>query len=374
MAPFDFRIEAREGRARAGVLTTPHGPLQTPVFAPVGTQASVKAVTPAQLEEVGASLILANTYHLYLRPGEETVAMLGGLHRFMQWPHPILTDSGGYQVFSLKGIRSVDEDGVTFKSHIDGSMHRLTPEKAVRIQEQLGADIIMVLDECPPPADRAANESALRRTHAWALRARAAHQRADQALFGIVQGGIFPDLREQSARYVSSLGFFGLAIGGLSVGEEKDETYRVLDWMDSLLPEESPRYLMGVGTPADLVEGVARGVDLFDCVLPTRLARHHAALLRHGRINILAAAHAQDPSPLDSACDCYACRNFSRAYLRHLVQSKEILGSTLLTIHNLRLLLNLIREIRAAIVQGSFRSLVEEFRHEGSSGTAASGR
>jgi queuine tRNA-ribosyltransferase len=369
---FEYEVIASQGRARAGIFHTPHGTLETPVFAPVGTQATVKAVTPAQLEEIGASLILANTYHLYLRPGEDTVANLGGLHQFMQWPHPILTDSGGYQVFSLKGIRSVDDDGVSFKSHIDGSLHRLTPEKAIQIQEKLGADIIMVLDECPSPGDRAANETALRRTHAWALRAREAHQRGDQALFGIVQGGIFPDLREQSAQYLSSLDFFGLAIGGLSVGEEKHQTYSVLDWMDAQLPANKPRYLMGVGTPADLVEGVARGVDLFDCVLPTRLARHHAALLRHGRINILAAAYAQDASPLDPQCHCYTCRKFSRAYLRHLVLAKEILGSTLLSIHNLFLLVTLIQEIRTAIVQGHFHLLVEEFRHEEKPGMAAS--
>jgi queuine tRNA-ribosyltransferase len=365
MRGFAFHLDAQDGAARAGVFATPHGSLQTPVFAPVGTQAAVKAVTPAQLEEVGASLILANTYHLYLRPGAETVSALGGLHAFMHWPNPILTDSGGYQVFSLKGIRSIDEDGVTFKSHIDGAMHRLTPELAVGIQERLGADIIMTFDECTVPGDRQANENALRRTHAWALRCREAHRREDQALFGIVQGGIFPDLREDSARYISSLDFFGHAIGGLSVGEEKRETYRVLDWMNEILPAEKPRYLMGVGTPRDLVEGVARGVDLFDCVLPTRLARHHAALLRHGRVNILAAAHAQDSSPLDPDCGCYTCRNFSRAYLRHLVQAKEMLGATLITMHNLALLLNLMREIRVAILSGNFARLREEFSAEG---------
>lgn len=361
MSGFKFHVAARDGRARAGILSTPHGELQTPVFAPVGTQASVKALTPAQLEEIGASLVLANTYHLYLRPGEETIAELGGLHKFMQWPHPLLTDSGGYQIFSLKGIRDVDDEGVTFKSHLDGMLHRLTPEKVVHIQERLGADIIMVLDECPAPGDRTANEIALRRTHAWADRSLVAHKRGDQALFGIVQGGVFQDLREESARYISSLGFLGHAIGGLSVGEEKQDTYRVLDWMDELLPEDRPRYLMGVGTPEDLVAGVARGIDLFDCVLPTRLARHHAALIRHGRINILASVYARDPAPLEQGCDCYTCLHFSRAYLRHLVLGKEILGATLITIHNVKLLLNLAREIRLAILDGTMHRLIEEF-------------
>jgi queuine tRNA-ribosyltransferase len=361
MSGFSYRLTAQDRSARAGELATPHGVLETPVFAPVGTQASVKALTPAQLEEVGASLILANTYHLYLRPGADTVANLGGLHAFMHWPQPILSDSGGYQVFSLKGIRSIDDDGVTFKSHIDGAMHRLTPERAVDIQEALGADIIMTLDECTIPGDREANVEGLRRTHAWALRCREAHRRPDQALFGIVQGGIFEDLREQSAEYISSLGFFGHAVGGLSVGEEKRDTYRILECMDRCLPKDKPRYLMGVGTPRDLVEGVARGMDMFDCVLPTRLARHHSALRRHDRVNILAAGYARDPAPLDPDCGCYTCQHFSRAYLRHLVLAKEMLGATLLTIHNLSLLLNLMREIRAAIQHGTFSDLQAEF-------------
>jgi queuine tRNA-ribosyltransferase len=362
MSPFDFQLLGRSGRARAGILNTPHGKIPTPIFAPVGTQASVKALTPAQLEEIGVSLLLANTYHLYLRPGSQIIAELGGLHEFMQWPHPILTDSGGYQVFSLRGIRTVDEDGVTFKSHLDGLMHRLTPEKAVEIQAQLGADIIMALDECPHPHDRGMNETAMRRTNAWAERSMRAHRRTDQALFGIVQGGIFEDLREESARSITAMGFFGHAIGGLSVGEEKRDTYRVLEWMDALLPEEKPRYLMGVGTPADLVEGVGRGVDMFDCVLPTRLARHHAALLRHGRINILGAALAKDARPIASGCECYTCRHFSRAYLRHLMLAKEILGATLVTIHNVYLLMSLIREIHQAILAGDFPTLQEEFK------------
>jgi queuine tRNA-ribosyltransferase len=331
---------------------------------PVGTQATVKSVTPAQLEELGVTILLANTYHLYLRPGDGLIAELGGLHKFMNWPRPILTDSGGYQVFSLRSIRAVDEEGVTFKSHWDGSLHRLTPEKAVAIQENLGADIIMALDECPEPRDYDYNRAAAERTHAWARRSLFAHHRPDQALFGIVQGGIFKDLREESAAYIASLGFLGNAIGGLSVGESKTETYQVLDWMDACLPEDRPRYLMGVGTPADLVEGVARGIDMFDCVLPTRLARHHTAILRHGRLNLMGATYARDPLPLDPACSCYTCANFSRAYLRHLVQSKEILGATLLTIHNISVLLSLMADIRTAISGGRFHLLREEFQSE----------
>jgi queuine tRNA-ribosyltransferase len=368
---FPFEISARDGRARTARLQTPHGVIPTPVFMPVGTQASVKALTPAQLEESGATILLANTYHLYLRPGDELIAALGGLHKFMNWPKPILTDSGGYQVFSLRSIRAVDEEGVTFKSHWDGSLHRLTPEKVISIQENLGADIIMALDECPEPRNYAYNRAALERTHAWARRSLDAHRRSDQALFGIVQGGIFKDLREESAAFISSLGFPGNAVGGLSVGESKTETYRVLDWMDSCLPEDRPRYLMGVGTPADLVEGVARGMDMFDCVLPTRLARHHTAILRHGRLNLMGATFARDPLPVDPTCSCYTCANFSRAYVRHLLQSKEILGATLLTIHNLSILLHLMSDIRTAIAGGWYRRLREEFQSDAEAVTPA---
>jgi queuine tRNA-ribosyltransferase len=364
MAPFAWKLAGMDGRARAGVYQTPHGDIQTPVFAPDGTQATVKALSPAQLEEVGVSLILANTYHLYLRPGEKIIAGLGGLHDFMQWPHPILTDSGGFQVFSLRAIRAVDDDGVTFKSHLDGSLHRLTPEASIAIQEKLGADIIMALDEVPLPQDRALNETALRRTHAWAERCRNTHRREDQALFGIVQGGVFRDLREQSAQAITAMGFDGLAIGGLSVGESKKDTYQVLEWMDAALPVEKPRFLMGVGTPRDLVEAVSRGVDFFDCVMPTRLARHHAALLRHGRMNILGASFAEDPRPIDPDCLCYTCQHFSRAYIRHLVQSREMLGATLLSIHNVHILVHLAVEIRESILEGTFAALVEEFRME----------
>jgi queuine tRNA-ribosyltransferase len=358
---FTYELQTRQSHARAGVLHTPHGDLLTPLFAPVGTQASVKAITPAQLDELGASLVLANTYHLYLRPGDELVAEMGGLHRFMDWPHPILTDSGGFQVFSLAENRKIDEDGVTFKSHIDGSVHRLTPEKAIAIQENLGADIIMAFDECAPPADREYNQRAIRRTHAWAERCLASKTRNDQALFGIVQGGIFADLRQASAEYIVSLGFPGIAIGGLSVGETKEEMHAALEVLDAALPEDKPRYLMGVGTPEDLVNGVLRGIDLFDCVLPTRLARHNAAMTRMGRLNLVNAAYARDPRPIDESCTCYTCQHFSRAYLHHLVVSREMLSATLLSIHNIHTLLQLTHEMRQAILENRFDTFAQEF-------------
>ncbi len=358
---FDFTLSAQSGRARAGAFSTPHGDLLTPVFAPVGTAATVKALTPAQLHELGATLVLSNTYHLYLRPGDELVRDLGGLHTFMQWPGPILTDSGGFQVFSLSDTRKIDDDGVTFKSHIDGSLHRFTPEKSILIQENLGADIIMAFDECPPPLDRAYNEIALARTHAWAARCLAAKTRPDQALFGIAQGGIFPDLRAQSARHLAALDFPGYAIGGLAVGETKAEMHAMLDVMDAELPARKPRYLMGVGSPEDLVHGVARGVDIFDCVLPTRLARNHAALTRTGRLNLKNAPFARDPRPVEPGCACYCCAHFTRAYVRHLVVANEILAAVLLTLHNVHLLLTLMREMRAAILAGTFAAYASDF-------------
>ena len=276
--PFQFDLIATENAARAGVFHTPHGDLETPVFAPVGTQATVKAVSPDQLSATGASLVLANTYHLYLRPGADLIAEMGGLHSFMQWSKPMLTDSGGFQVFSLAAIRKIDEDGVTFKSHIDGSMHRLTPESSIAIQEKLGADMIMAFDECASPYDEAYNQEAVKRTHAWAERCQKAKTRQDQALFGIVQGGVFPDLRRESAKTIAGMGFSGHAIGGLSVGETKTEMHAMIELVNAFLPAEKPRYLMGVGSPEDLIECVARGIDIFDCVLPTRLARHQSAL------------------------------------------------------------------------------------------------
>jgi queuine tRNA-ribosyltransferase len=366
-----FQLTHTDGRARAGVLRTPHGEIHTPVFMPVGTQATVKAVPPRDLEAMEAQIILANTYHLYLRPGDELIARRGGLHRFMGWSRPILTDSGGFQVFSLSAIRKIDDDGVTFKSHLDGSFHRFTPEKAISIQENLGADIIMCLDECPPSTDRDYNPIALARTHAWAVRCRQAHRRADQALFGIVQGGIFPDLREQSARFLTALDFPGYAIGGLAVGESKADMFQIITWMDDLLPADKPRYLMGVGEPTDLIRAVARGVDMADCVLPTRLARHGAAFTRDGRINMRNRIYAEDDRPIDPECGCYACRHFSRAYIRHLLQAGEILGMYLMSIHNIAFLLDLMREMRAAIVEGRFQAFAERWLARYEAGCAA---
>lgn len=367
---FQFELLGESGRARAGVFSTPHGDLQTPLFAPVGTQATVKAITPAQLEDLGASLVLANTYHLYLRPGDELVAELGGLHKFMQWPHPMLTDSGGFQVFSLSARREVDEDGVNFRSHLDGSSHRFTPERVMSIQENLGADIIMVLDECAEPNDRAYNEQALVRTHAWAKRCLEARTRPDQALFGIVQGGIFDDLRQRSAEFIASLGFEGHAIGGLSVGESKADMHRTLDVVNAILPKDKPRYLMGVGTPEDLVEGVKRGIDLFDCVLPTRLGRNNAVFLRTGaRLNLKNAEFIRDEHPIDANCGCYTCSTFSRAYLRHLIQAKEMLSATLLSIHNLYTLIQLAKDLRTAILSDDFDTLIDSLQIKGSLST-----
>ena len=358
---FEYKILTTQSRARAGVFHTPHGDLLTPVFAPVGTQAAVKTLTPAQVEELGATLVLANTYHLYLRPGDELVREMGGLHTFMQWPRPLLTDSGGFQVFSLAQTRKVDEDGVTFKSHVDGTMHRFTPEKSIAIQENLGADIIMAFDECADPNDYNYIPKAMERTHRWAERCLAAKRRVDQALFGILQGGVNPDLRAASAKFISSLPFPGIAIGGLSVGETKAETYAMLDLVNNILPEDKPRYLMGVGTPEDLIEGIRRGVDIFDCVLPTRLARHHAVFSPEGRLNLMNAAFARDKRPIDKTCTCYTCQTFTRAYLRHLIAAKELLAGTLLSIHNLSALIRLMNEIRAAIIDGTFESRVPEW-------------
>ena len=365
--PFDFTIEATDGPARLGRFATPHGPLETPVFAPVGTQATVKAMTPRDLRELGATLVLANTYHLYLRPGDELIRDLGGLHRFMAWDGPILTDSGGFQVFSLSDTRRIDADGVTFKSHLDGSTHRFTPEKSIAIQENLGADIIMMFDECPPPNEYDYVKQSLGRTHPWAERCLTAKTRPDQALFGIVQGGVFPDLREASARFLMGLDLPGYAIGGLAVGETKAEMHAVLEALHPVLPADRPRYLMGVGAPEDLVNGVLRGIDIFDCVLPTRIARNGAALVggrgdrNGGRINLRNAQYTADPQPIDPACDCPTCAHFSRAYLRHLVMANEILAHILLTTHNLHFLLRLMDDLRKAIRKGTLADFAGEF-------------
>lgn len=357
---FDFTVTSKNNRSRTGVFSTPHGDLITPVFAPVGTQATVKTLTPEHLKGINASLVLSNTYHLYLRPGDELVRDMGGLHKFMQWPNPMLTDSGGFQVFSLAKTRKIDEGGVTFKSHIDGSTHRFTPEKSIAIQENLGADIIMAFDECSDPNDHEYTKLAMKRTHAWAERSLKAKTRADQALFGIVQGGVDPVMRAESAKFIASLDTPGIAIGGLSVGETKEEMHTTLDVVTPLLPEGRPRYLMGVGTPEDLINGVLRGIDIFDCVLPTRLARHHSAFAPEGRLNMMNATFARDERPIDETCDCYACTTFTRAYIRHLIMAKELLAGTLISIHNLRALIRLMESIRVYIAEGSFESRAPE--------------
>jgi queuine tRNA-ribosyltransferase len=356
---FSFAVESTSGRARAGRLQTPHGAVETPAFMPVGTAGTVKAMTMQSLREAGAQIMLANTYHLMLRPGEDVVADLGGLHGFSGWTGPILTDSGGYQVFSLADLRTIDEEGVRFQSHLDGSPHLLTPERSMEVQQHLGADLIMAFDECPPyPAVREVVEAAVGRTTRWAARSQAAHQRRDQWLLGIVQGGVFDDLREQSARALLPLDFPGYAIGGLSVGEPKEDMQRVLSLLDPILPAEKPRYLMGVGTPEDLVEGIARGVDLFDCVLPTRNGRNGQLFTSRGRLSIRNARFKRDPRPPDADCACYTCRTASRAYLRHLHQAGEMTAAMLMTIHNLTFYLDTLRRIRQSIALGRF----EEFR------------
>ncbi len=359
---FCLEKTSRDTRARLGKLVTSHGEVSTPVFMPVGTQGTVKAVTPDELTDIGFRLILANMYHLYLRPGPEVIREAGGLHRFMNWPGSILTDSGGYQVFSLSPLRDIVEDGVTFRSHLDGSTHFLTPEKVVETQEALGADIIMPLDECVPyPCEREYVQAAAERTIRWAQRCREAKSREDQALFGIVQGGVYLDLRVKNAQDLVGVGFDGYAVGGLSVGEPAELMYQVLEETVPVLPKDQPRYLMGVGTPDHLIEGVLRGIDMFDCVFPTRVARNGTALTWQGKVVVRNAAFARDFAPLDSECRCYTCSNFSRAYLRHLFKAREILGPRLVTIHNLYFLFELMKKIREAIRMDCLESFRREF-------------
>lgn len=348
--------------ARAGSLATPHGKVSTPVFMPVGTQATVKTLTSHEVMALGASIILANTYHLYLRPGSDLIAQLDGLHHFMNWPHAILTDSGGFQVFSLSKTNIIDDDGVVFRSHIDGGQHRFTPERAIAIQQQLGADIIMAFDECAPyPCTYDYARVAMERTHRWLERSVAVKIRPDQALFGIVQGSVYPDLRRASAAYVADQPVAGFGIGGLSVGESKPEMYETLALTTADLPVDRPRYLMGVGSPEDLLEGIAHGVDMFDSVLPTRLGRHGAAWTPAGRINLHNARWARDDQPIEVGCDCYACVNHSRAYIRHLFRSDELLGPRLATIHNVRFLIRLMEGAREAIIGGCYASYRDAF-------------
>lgn len=363
MFEFNLKKKDKKSMARRGKLATPHGEIETPVFMPVGTQATVKAMTPEEMKEIGSQIILSNTYHLYLRPGHKLIEKAGGLHKFMNWSGPILTDSGGFQVFSLKENRKITEEGVMFRSHIDGSKHMFSPEKVMEIQNALGSDIIMAFDECAPwPSEYDYVKKSLERTTRWAKRCKDAHSNTDkQALFGIVQGGGYEDLRKQSAKELVELDFPGYSIGGLSVGEPKNIMYDMLDITTPLLPENKPRYLMGVGSMDCLVEGVMRGVDMFDCVLPTRTARTGSFLTMKGKINIMNAKYADDLSPIDEECTCYTCQNYSRAYLRHLFKAKEILGARLATWHNIHALHDLMAKIRKAIEEDRFMEFRKEF-------------
>ncbi|MEL7465432.1 MAG: tRNA guanosine(34) transglycosylase Tgt [Pseudomonadota bacterium] len=363
MQRFSFDISARDGRARRGTISTPRGEIRTPAFMPVGTAATVKAMTTDAVRETGADILLGNTYHLMLRPGAERMDQLGGLHKFMNWKRPILTDSGGFQVMSLSGLRKLTEEGVRFKSHIDGSEHNLTPERSMEIQRLIGSDIVMCFDECPAlPAERPAIEESMRLSMRWAARSRDAFgDRPGHALFGIQQGGLEEDLRGESAEALRVIEFDGYAIGGLAVGEGQEAMFGVLDYAPEQLPEDKPRYLMGVGKPDDILGAVQRGVDMFDCVLPTRSGRTGQALTRFGAINIKNARHAEDPRPLDPDCACPACRNYSRAYLHHLFKSQEILASMLLTWHNLHYYQELMQGIRDAIEASALEAFAAAF-------------
>ncbi len=360
---FDFKLLKKDGltKARAGLIRTDHGSIGTPVFMPVGTRGSVKAVEQRELLEINAPIILGNTYHLYQRPGVEILRKLGGLHAFISWPRSILTDSGGFQILSLSDLRKLSKEGVEFRSHIDGSRHFFTPEKIMQVERIIGADIMMVLDECPPyPSEREYVAESIELTHNWAMRCKEAFETSkplynySQSLFGIVQGGTFPDLREKSATQLISANFDGYAIGGLAVGEPADEMYKITRFVTDMLPEDKPRYLMGVGTPENLLQAVERGVDMFDCVLPTRNGRNSQVFTSEGKINVRNAQFAADEAPLDRNCDCYACKNFSRAYIRHLFSVDEIFGLQLASLHNLRFFISLMERIRLAILSGHF--------------------
>ncbi len=366
---FSVQYESTTTRARLGTVTTPHGVIQTPVFMPVGTQATVKTMAPHELKDLGAEIILSNTYHLYLRPGEDLVAEAGGLHQFMNWQRPILTDSGGFQVFSLGPLRKISEEGVEFRSHLDGSKHFISPERSIEIQMALGADIIMAFDECAPyPADYEYVKKSKDLTTRWARRCKAAHTREDQALFGIIQGGMYKDLRRESAEELLEMDFPGYGIGGLSVGEPKEIMYEVLEDLIPVMPKDKPRYLMGVGSPDCLIEAVIRGVDMFDCVWPTRLARHGMVITRKGNLPVRDRPYARDFRPIEEDCSCYTCQNFSRAYIRHLLKAKEVLGIRLTTIHNLSFLIRLMHDIRQAIAEERLLEFRDEFFSEYGSG------
>ncbi len=348
--------------ARRGVIHTPHGDIQTPIFMPVGTQATVKSMTPEELKENGAQIILANTYHLYFRPGDELVKEAGQLHNFMRWDRPILTDSGGFQVFSLAQLRKIKEEGVEFRSELDGSKHFFSPESVMKIEENLGADIIMAFDECCPyPSTYEYTKQSMERTTRWAQRCKDAHTTENQALFGIVQGGFFEDLRDQSVKDLTAMDFPGYAIGGISVGEPKEEFLKILRHTAPLLPEDKPRYLMGVGTPDYLIESALAGIDMCDCVLPTRIARNGTAMTSHGKVVVRNATYEHDYRPVDEECDCYCCRNYTRAYIRHLIKCKEILGVRLLSIHNINFLTNLMERVRIEIENDNLLEFSKEF-------------
>lgn len=370
---FSFSLNATDGRARTGVISTPRGEVRTPAFMPVGTAATVKAMMPESVAATGADILLGNTYHLMLRPTAERIDKLGGLHRFMNWQKPILTDSGGFQVMSLAGLRSLTEDGVTFKSHIDGSKHELTPERSMEIQRLLGSDIVMCFDECPAlPADRGRIEDSMQLSMRWAARSRDAFgDRPGHALFGIQQGGLEEDLRAQSARALTEIGFEGYAVGGLAVGEGQEAMFGVLDYAPGQLPADKPRYLMGVGKPGDIVGAVKRGIDMMDCVLPSRSGRTGQAFTRHGVVNIKNARHLDDPRPLDDACGCPACRNYSRAYLHHVFRAGEMISGMLLTWHNLHYYQDLMAHMRQAIADGTFDAFEAEFHAQRADGDIA---
>ncbi|AVQ17518.1 tRNA-guanine transglycosylase [Fusobacterium gonidiaformans 3-1-5R] len=363
--PVTYTLEMTDGKARAGKIQTPHGIIETPVFMPVGTQATVKAMTKEELDDIGTQIILGNTYHLFLRPGDDLIDRLGGLHQFMSWKKPILTDSGGFQVFSLGALRKIKEEGVYFSSHIDGSKRFISPEKSIEIQNHLGSDIAMLFDECPPGlSTREYLIPSIERTTRWAKRCVEAHQKADkQGLFAIVQGGIYEDLRQKSLEELLEMDehFSGYAIGGLAVGEPREDMYRILDSIVEKCPENKPRYLMGVGEPIDMLEAVESGIDMMDCVQPTRIARHGTVFTKHGRLVIKNAEYAEDTRALDEECDCYVCRNYSRAYIRHLLKVDEILGARLTSYHNLYFLVQLMKDAREAIKKGEFQKFKKEF-------------
>ena len=363
---FKFKLikESANSAARLGRITTSYGDIETPIFMPVGTQATVKAMSPRELKEIESQIILANTYHLYLRPGDELIKEAGGLHKFMSWDRPILTDSGGFQVFSLSDLREIKEEGVYFSSHLDGSKHFISPEKSMQIQKNLGSDIVMAFDECPPyPAERDYVKKSLERTIRWAERCKKEMESSNQALFGIIQGGVYPELRKRSVEEMKKFDFPGYSIGGLSVGEPKEEMYKMLEYTTPIMPRNKPRYLMGVGTPEDLVEGIYHGIDMFDCVMPTRIARHGQVFTSKGRMTVRNAQYKDDFTPLDEDCSCHVCQNYSRGYIRHLIKRNEILGVRLTTYHNLYFMLNLAEKIRESLRNDNFIEFREEFYH-----------